>query len=160
MWDWNHLKGEGWLRHSMRAAQMAGLLLLSGAAMLLHVLLPFWKQPKFLRAEEVAQTLMSRALARAITTSGDSIDVDPVQSVVAGVEAVVAEVEAVVAEVEAAVAEDSGVLGNASDHDVEEPDSDADALEDDVEAEETEEPESTPGSSKRSRSGARWAPKD
>jgi hypothetical protein len=64
MWDWNHLKGEGWLRHSMRAAQMAGLLLLSGAAMLLHILLPFWQQPKFLRADKVAESLRMLLVAR------------------------------------------------------------------------------------------------
>ena len=63
MWDWNHLKGEGWLRHSMRAAQLAGLLLLSGAAMILHILLPFWQQPKFLRIEQLAGTLRSRMTA-------------------------------------------------------------------------------------------------
>ncbi len=60
MWDWNHLKGEGWLRHSMRAAQMAGLLLLSGAAMLLHILVPFWQQPEFLRVERVADSLKAQ----------------------------------------------------------------------------------------------------
>ena len=64
MWDWNHLKGEGWLRHSMRAAQMAGLLLLSGAAMLLHILLPFWQQPKFLQVERVADSLKARIVNR------------------------------------------------------------------------------------------------
>ena len=62
MWNWSHLKGEGLLRHSMRAAQMAGLLLLSGAAMLLHVVLPFWQQPKFLRAEAVAESLTALGL--------------------------------------------------------------------------------------------------
>lgn len=64
MWDWNHLKGEGWLRHSIQAAQMAGLLLLSGAAMLLHILLPFWKQPKFLRVEQVADSLKAQIIKR------------------------------------------------------------------------------------------------
>ena len=64
MWDWNHLKGEGWLRHSMRAAQMAGLLLLSGAAMLLHILLPFWQQPKFLQVERVADSLKALIVSR------------------------------------------------------------------------------------------------
>jgi|21_taG_2_1085346.scaffolds.fasta_scaffold06862_2 hypothetical protein len=60
MWNWYHLKGEGWLRHSMRAAQMSGLLLLSGAAMLLHILVPFWQQPEFLRVERVADSLKAQ----------------------------------------------------------------------------------------------------
>ena len=47
-----------------QAAQMAGLLLLSGAAMLLHILLPFWKQPKFLRVEQVADSLKAQIIKR------------------------------------------------------------------------------------------------
>jgi len=60
MWEWKHLSGRGWLRHTMQASQMAGLLLLAGAAMILHTLLPFWQQPQFLRVENVADTLKSR----------------------------------------------------------------------------------------------------
>ena len=60
MWDLKHLSGSGWLHHTIQAAQLAGLLLLSGAAMILHTLLPFWQQPQFLRVENVVDTLKSR----------------------------------------------------------------------------------------------------
>ena len=54
MWDWAHFKEEGWLAHTKRSATLALLLLLSGGAMILHLLVPFWQQPKALRREEVA----------------------------------------------------------------------------------------------------------
>jgi hypothetical protein len=54
MWDWNHFQNEGWWRHTKRSAQLAGLLILSGIAMIIHLLVPFWQQPKALRREEVA----------------------------------------------------------------------------------------------------------
>ena len=57
MWDWAHFKNEGWLAHTRRSAKFAGLLLLSGAAMALHMLVPFWQQPKWLSATEVACAL-------------------------------------------------------------------------------------------------------
>ena len=57
MWDWAHFKIEGWLAHTKRSLSLSGLLLLSGAAMVLHVLLPFWQQPKFLQACEVSDAI-------------------------------------------------------------------------------------------------------
>tara|TARA_R110002110_G_C13421280_1_gene714508 strand:+ start:1313 stop:1513 length:201 start_codon:yes stop_codon:yes gene_type:complete len=57
MWDWAHFKSEGWLAHTKRSAKFAGLLLLSGVAMVLHLLVPFWQQPGWLCANEVACAL-------------------------------------------------------------------------------------------------------
>lgn len=57
MWDWAHLKGEGWLAHSVRSAKLGSLLLLSGAAMVLHLLMPFWQQPKLLQVCSVADII-------------------------------------------------------------------------------------------------------
>jgi|TARA_R110000824_G_scaffold272088_2_gene460600 hypothetical protein len=57
MWDWSHFKEEGWLSHTKRSARLALLLLASGAAMILHVLVPFWQQPKKLQRGEVACAL-------------------------------------------------------------------------------------------------------
>ena len=57
MWDWAHFKSEGWLAHTKRSAKFAGLLLLSGLAMVLHLLVPFWQQPSWLCAGQVACTL-------------------------------------------------------------------------------------------------------
>ena len=54
MWDWAHFNEEGWLAHTRRSLRFAGLLLLSGGAMVLHALVPFWQQPKFLQRGEVA----------------------------------------------------------------------------------------------------------
>ena len=54
MWDWAHFKEEGWLSHTKRSAKLAALLLLSGAAMVLHLLVPFWQQPRSLQRGEVA----------------------------------------------------------------------------------------------------------
>ena len=56
-WDWAHFNTEGWLAHTKRSAQFSGLLLLAGLAMLLHMLVPFWHQPKWLSADSVANTL-------------------------------------------------------------------------------------------------------
>ena len=56
-WDWSHLKGDGLLAHTIRSAKLSGLLLLSGLAMVLHMLLPFWQQPKFLQGDEVVRRL-------------------------------------------------------------------------------------------------------
>ena len=52
-WDWSHLKERGLLAHTIRSAK----LLLSGLAMVLHMLLPFWQQPKFLQGDEVVRRL-------------------------------------------------------------------------------------------------------
>ena len=57
MWDWGHFKDEGWLTHSKRSARLAALLLLSGGAMILHTLLPFWQQPEWLQRRGVARAL-------------------------------------------------------------------------------------------------------
>jgi len=56
-WDWSHLKGHGLLAHTIRSAKLSGLLLLSGLAMVLHMLLPFWQQPKSLQGAEVVRKL-------------------------------------------------------------------------------------------------------
>lgn len=63
MWDWAHFKGEGWLAHTKRSMTLAALLLVSGAAMILHALVPFWQQPEWLRADCVSDALQ-RAMAK------------------------------------------------------------------------------------------------
>jgi hypothetical protein len=57
MWDWAHFKDEGWLAHTRRSLRLAALLLASGAAMVLHALVPFWQQPTKLQRGEVACAL-------------------------------------------------------------------------------------------------------
>ena len=57
MWDWAHFKDEGWLSHTKRSARLAVLLLASAGAMILHILVPFWQQPKMLQREDVARAL-------------------------------------------------------------------------------------------------------
>jgi hypothetical protein len=57
MWDWSHFKDEGWLAHTKRSAGLASLLLVSGGAMILHLLVPFWQQPKWLQRSAVACVL-------------------------------------------------------------------------------------------------------
>ena len=57
MWNWAHFKGEGWIAHTKRSVKLAALLLLSGGAMLLHIVVPFWEQPKFLQVCSVADTI-------------------------------------------------------------------------------------------------------
>lgn len=57
MWDWSHFKELGWIAHTTRAARLSGLLILAGLAMLLHMLLPFWQQPSWLRVESVGGAL-------------------------------------------------------------------------------------------------------
>jgi len=66
MWDWAHFKVEGYLSHMRRSAKLSGLLLLAGLAMLLHMLVPFWQQPRWLSAYGVRDSLDSemKALAR------------------------------------------------------------------------------------------------
>ena len=56
-WDWAHFKTEGWLAHTKRSVRLAALLLASGVAMILHMLVPFWQQPKMLQRENVACSL-------------------------------------------------------------------------------------------------------
>ena len=56
-WNWAHLSGEGWLLHTIRSVKLAALLLASGAAMLLHIVVPFWEQPKILQVCSVANTI-------------------------------------------------------------------------------------------------------
>ena len=56
-WDWAHFKGEGWWAHTKRASKLSGLLLLSGLAMLLHMIVPFWQQPKWLQAQSIKDSL-------------------------------------------------------------------------------------------------------
>ncbi|MAL45756.1 MAG: hypothetical protein CME98_17310 [Hyphomonas sp.] len=56
-WNWSHLKSDGLLAHTMRSAKLSGLLLLSGLAMVVHMLLPFWQQPKFLQGGEVVRRI-------------------------------------------------------------------------------------------------------
>jgi len=56
-WDWAHFKVEGWWSHTKRASKLSGLLLLSGLTMMLHVIIPFWQQPKWLQAEGIKDSL-------------------------------------------------------------------------------------------------------
>jgi len=57
MWDWAHFKGEGWIAHTKRSATLVSLLLLAAGAMILHMLVPFWQQPEWLRSECVGKVL-------------------------------------------------------------------------------------------------------
>ena len=57
MWNWKHLKGEGWLAHTVRSVKLGVLLLASGSAMLLHIIVPFWQQPKILQVCSVADII-------------------------------------------------------------------------------------------------------
>ncbi len=56
-WNWAHFKDHGWLDHTKQAGKLSGLLLLSGVAMLVHALLPFWQQPEWLQAKCVGAEL-------------------------------------------------------------------------------------------------------
>jgi hypothetical protein len=56
-WDWSHLESHGLLAHTIRSAKLSGLLLLSGLAMVVHMLVPFWQQPRFLQGGEVVRKL-------------------------------------------------------------------------------------------------------
>ncbi len=57
MWNWAHFKDTGWLAHTRQAAGLSALLLLAGMAMVLHMLVPFWQQPRWLRCDAVACAL-------------------------------------------------------------------------------------------------------
>ena len=90
MWDWGHFKNEGGIAHTKRSAGFAALLLASGVAMILHMLLPFWQQPKMLQRESVSDALcpdkkvevespeehagLERAAAAANTPDGSWVD--------------------------------------------------------------------------------------
>ena len=64
MWNWKHLKSEGWIAHTRRSVKLAMLLLASGAAMLVHILIPFWEQPKRLQVCSVANTICQEMAKR------------------------------------------------------------------------------------------------
>lgn len=57
MWNWTHLKNEGWVAHTRRTLKLSVLLLASGAALILHLLIPFWQQPKILQVCSVANII-------------------------------------------------------------------------------------------------------
>ena len=57
MWDWAHFKNEGWLSHFKRSSRFSVLLLLGAGAMILHMFVPFWQQPRWISAEGIAETL-------------------------------------------------------------------------------------------------------
>ena len=57
MWDWAHFKLEGWIAHTKRSAKLSGLLLLSGLSMALHMVIPFWQQPRWLNEENCPASL-------------------------------------------------------------------------------------------------------
>ena len=57
MWNWAHFKDTGWLAHTRQAAGLSALLLFAGMAMVLHMLVPFWQQPRGLRCDAVACAL-------------------------------------------------------------------------------------------------------
>ena len=57
MWSWRHFQQEGWLSHTKRSLRLTILLLLGSIAMLVHTIVPFWQQPKFLRAGEISLSL-------------------------------------------------------------------------------------------------------
>jgi hypothetical protein len=64
MWDWDHLKPEGWLKHTKRAFKLSLLLLGSAVGLFVHMLVPFWKQPKQLRLLSIAETIDREMSAR------------------------------------------------------------------------------------------------
>lgn len=64
MWNWKHLQGEGWLAHTVRSVKLGVLLLASGVAMLLHIVVPFWQQPKKLQVCSVAETICQEMAKR------------------------------------------------------------------------------------------------
>lgn len=57
MWNSGHLGSESWWAHTRRSLKLCGLLLASGAAMVLHIFIPFWEQPKALQACSVAESI-------------------------------------------------------------------------------------------------------
>ncbi len=56
-WDWKHLKGESWIVHTKRASKLSILMLLSGFAMMVHMIVPFWQQPKWLQGASIRDVL-------------------------------------------------------------------------------------------------------
>jgi len=57
MWDWSHFKHEGWLKHSRRAWKLSALLTVGAVGMILHALIPFWQQPRWMSASAIRDTL-------------------------------------------------------------------------------------------------------
>ena len=57
MWNWKHLESEGWWSHTVRSVKLAWLLLWAAGAMVVHILVPFWEQPKTLQAASVAHKI-------------------------------------------------------------------------------------------------------
>lgn len=53
MWDRNHAKNEGYVRHLLRSLKMAVFLVSVAACLVPHAFLPFWQQPKRLRLQKV-----------------------------------------------------------------------------------------------------------
>ena len=64
-WNWSHLGAEGWIAHTLRSIKLAALLLASGGAMVLHLIVPFWEQPKTLQVCSVAKTICEEMDKRA-----------------------------------------------------------------------------------------------
>ena len=56
-WDWAHFKVEGYLSHLRRSGKLSGLLILAGLAMIVHMLVPFWQQPRWLSGCGIRDTL-------------------------------------------------------------------------------------------------------
>ena len=56
-WDWAHFKIEGYTSHLKRSGKLSGLLILGGLAMILHMLVPFWQQPRWLSGYGLRDTL-------------------------------------------------------------------------------------------------------
>jgi len=56
-WDWKHLKDDSWVKHTLRALKLSILMLLSGFAMMVHMFIPFWQQPKWLQGDSIRDTL-------------------------------------------------------------------------------------------------------
>lgn len=56
-WNWKHLKGESWLVHTKRSSKLSILMLLSGFAMMVHMIVPFWQQPKWLQGASIRDVL-------------------------------------------------------------------------------------------------------
>ena len=64
MWDWKHVKKEGWVLHTLRGIKLSALMLASEAALLLHLVIPFWQQPKVLQVCSVADTICKEMAKR------------------------------------------------------------------------------------------------
>ena len=56
-WDWAHFKAEGFLPHVRRSAKLSGRLIVAGLGMIVHMLVPFWQQPRWLSGCGIRDTL-------------------------------------------------------------------------------------------------------